>query len=196
MVHAQHAGFHVAHADGVEELGDAEHGEGVGLAAGEKLRHVKEKPQVVERQRKLARQQQGNGQLQEGGGADKGDEEAIEQRAAKAASRKEAFVPGTGRAAHEAARVVRVHAQGQGRQGVGNQVDPQDVAGLQRGAQAQQDGGQHGNDFPEIRGEQEEDRFFDIFVNAAAFRDGLRDGGEIVVGQNQIGGGFWPRRFP
>ena len=130
------------------------------------------------------------GGLQEGGGADKGDEEAVEQRAAKAASRKEAFVPGTGRAAHETARVVRVHAQGQGRQGVGNQVDPQDVAGLRRAAKAQQDGGQHGNDFPEIRGEQEEDRFFDIFVNAAAFRDGLRDGGEIVVGQNQIGGVF------
>ena len=61
VVHAQHAGFHVAHADGVEELGDAEHGEGVGLAAGEKLRRVKEKPQVVKRQRKFARQQQGNG---------------------------------------------------------------------------------------------------------------------------------------
>ena len=42
VIHAENTGFHIAHADGMEKLGNAEHGEGIGLAPGQDLRHVQE----------------------------------------------------------------------------------------------------------------------------------------------------------
>ena len=47
MLHPKQGGFHIPHADGVEELGDPKHRKSIGLGTGENLRCRQENPQVL-----------------------------------------------------------------------------------------------------------------------------------------------------
>ena len=66
----------------------------------------------------------------EGGQADACDQQVIETGAGKPAIRKQAFLRISRGLFHQAVRVIVVSPQRQGREGVGDQVDPQDMAGF------------------------------------------------------------------
>ena len=93
-----------------------------------------------------------------------------------------------------------VHAHGQGRSGVGDQVDPQDLGGQQRQdhaglavpAQADDSREHHAaedrEDLTHVGGQQEAQELLDVVEDAPALTHGVDDGGEVVVRQDHRGG--------
>jgi len=79
-----------------------------------------------------------------------------------------------------------LHAQGQSGEAVGNQVDPQQVDGLQND-EAQQGGDKDAEHLAHVGAQQELDGLADVVVDPAALLNGAHDGGEVVVGQHHVG---------
>src|SRR5699024_5207581 len=86
------------------------------------------------------------------------------------------------------APACRLHAYGDGGQGVGEQVDKQQVDRLEGHRQGQQRGVELTEDAGGVAAEQELDGVFDVSVHTAAVDHRLDDGGEVVVGQDHGGG--------
>ena len=76
--------------------------------------------------------------------------------------------------------------EGQGRQAVGHQVDPEDLDGQERHREADQGRDEHDQDLAEVAGQQEVDELADVVVDAPAFLDGGHDRGEVVVGDDHV----------
>ena len=83
-------------------------------------------------------------------------------------------------------RLTGFHAQRQGREAVGDQVDKQKVHRVEQ-RKAQQRGAEHPQHLAHVGGQQELDGFADVVVDAAAFLHGGHDGGKVVVCQHHIG---------
>ena len=81
----------------------------------------------------------------------------------------------------------RLHADGDGRQRVGQQVNKQQVYRLERHCQAKQRGVQNAEDGRHVAGQQELDGVFDVGVDISSVGDRLDDGGKVVVGQDHRG---------
>ncbi len=87
-------------------------------------------------------------------------------------------------------RQRRVEAEGEGREAVGHQVDPQQLGGQQRLAQApeQQEAEEHHQHFADVGGEQVVHHLLQIGEDGPPLTDGPHDGGEVVVGEHHGGG--------
>ena len=95
---------------------------------------------------------------------------------------------------------LRVDAHGQGRGGVGQQVDPQQLRGEQRQGHTgglglgdaqhagQHDAAEHGEHLTDVGAQQVAQELADVVEDAAAFAHGGHDGGEVVVRQDHLGG--------
>ena len=92
-------------------------------------------------------------------------------------------IPGT--AVHNV-RLALFHTQSKGGEGVGNQVDPQNVNGVKNG-KSEDRCGEDGNNFTQIGCQQELNGFSDIVVNFTAFFYRRNDGGEVVVCKDHVG---------
>src|SRR5699024_6495459 len=79
-----------------------------------------------------------------------------------------------------------LHAQRQRGEAVGDQVDEQQVDGVQQ-SEAQQGGAEHAQHLAHVGGQQELDGLADVGVDAAAFLHSAHDGGKVVVGQHHVG---------
>ena len=60
------------------------------------------------------------------------------------------------------------------------------MAGLKRRRQSADHGEEHGNNLPEIRGQEEDDGLTDILIDAAPLFDCAPDCRKIVVRQNHV----------
>ena len=76
------------------------------------------------------RRQDPHRQPQKGRKADHRYKESIKQRARHPSPGKQALILSPGRLLHQGGSVVFIRSKGQGRQGIGDQVDPQDMTGL------------------------------------------------------------------
>lgn len=74
------------------------------------------------------------------------------------------------------------HAEGQCREGVRDQVEPQELDGQEWRGQVHDDGEEDHQYFPDITAQEEGDEFFNIGVDDSSFFHGVDDGGEVVVG--------------
>ena len=130
--------------------------------------------------RRLARMD--DGKADRGGG---GDEGPLHHHQDSASQRDHRLVRRARLASHDVA-FRRFHAQGERRQAVRDQVDPQDLDRGQRGGPADQGREEHEQHFARVAGEQVADELLDIVENPAALFDGADDRGEVVVGQHHI----------
>ena len=89
---------------------------------------------------------------------------------------------------HQLFAIVSIHAEGKCRQGIRNQVYPQNMTRLQRRRKAGQNRCKHCDNFPEIRGQEKQDRFADILINPTSLADCLLNCGKIIIRQNQVCG--------
>ena len=80
-----------------------------------------------------------------------------------------------------------VHSKRQSRKRIGDQIDPQNMAGFQRRGNPKQNCRKHCDDLPEIGGQQKQYRLFDIPVNAPPLLDRFFDRGKMIVRQDHIG---------
>jgi hypothetical protein len=80
----------------------------------------------------------------------------------------------------------RVGAQREGRRTVHDEVHPQD--GAERGGQADQTGAQDRQDGADVRRRLEPDERQDVVVDPPAAFDRRDDRGEVVVGEDEVGG--------
>ena len=69
-------------------------------------------------------------QPQKGRKADHRYKESIKQRTHHPSPGKQTLILSPGRLLHQGGSVVFIRSKGQGRQGIGDQVDPQDMTGL------------------------------------------------------------------
>ena len=81
-----------------------------------------------------------------------------------------------------------LQAQGNGGQGVGEQVNEQQVDRRKGHGQAQQGGIQNGEDTRHVAGQQELDGPADVGIDVSAVLHRLNDGGKVVVGEDHAGG--------
>ena len=161
-----------AHVKGVEELAQGEGGEGHGVGGGVGLAGVGEHilPQEIGRQGQQPHHHPLPGQPE-----------------GKAVG-KEGGVGVPGRLGHDPL-LHRLHPQGQGGQGVGDQVEPQKLHRHQRHlVEVEHRGAEDGENFSDVAGEQVVDGLLDVGVDAPALLHGGDDGGEVVVGEDHIGG--------
>ena len=119
-----------------------------------------------------------------GGHGDDGDKDALIGDVEAQAAGEDAVLGGAGRAAHDV-RLRALHAQGQGREAVGDEVDEQQVDGVEEG-EAQQGGEEHPQHLAHVAGQQEADGLADVVVNPAALGHGAHDGGKVVVGEDHV----------
>ena len=130
---------------------------------------------------------------EEGDRRDEEDDCAVEQSELEAAVGEDAVLGVSRLLVHDAFFLV-VHAQGDGRKGIGDEVDPEDVEGGKRkddavlGEGGQDGEEEHDQDFGEVGGKEIEDGLLDVGEDASSFFDGLLDGGEVVVGQDHVRG--------
>ena len=89
---------------------------------------------------------------------------------------------------HQLFAIVSIHAEGKCRQGIRNQVYPQNMTRLQRRRKAGQNRCKHCDNFPEIRRQEKQDRFADILINPTSLADCLLNCGKIIIRQNQVCG--------
>ena len=73
-------------------------------------------------------------------------------------------------------------------QGVGHEVDPQDLRRQQRKRYAEERAGEHHEDLGRAAGQAVEQESPDVVVDPATLLDGSDKGGELVVPQHQVGG--------
>ena len=84
-------------------------------------------------------------------------------------------------------RFRRFHAQRQSRQGVRDQVGPEDLDGGQGTPKPGQDGHDDGQEFADVAGEEVLDGLQHIGVDGPPFPDGGHDRDEIVVHDDHVG---------
>ena len=94
----------------------------------------------------------------------------------------------------EQAAAGGLHADGDGGQAVGQQVDKQQMHGRKGRGQAAERGKKHGQNAGHVAREQEMDGVLDVGVHAAAALGRADDGGEVVVSQDHRGGVLADRR--
>ena len=159
-----------AHVEGVEQLAEGQRGEGHGVGGGVGQGGVAEYvlPQPVGPQGEQAHHQPLPGQP---------DGEV---------SGEQGLPGGAGLLLHDGG-LHRLHAQGQGGQGVGDQVEPQKLHRHQGGLVEVEEGGQkQRHNLADIAGEQVVDGLFDVGIDAPALLYRLDDGGEVVVGEDHV----------
>ena len=78
-----------------------------------------------------------------------------------------------------------LHAEGQGWEAVGDQVDPQQMHRLQDG-KAHEGGKEDGEHLAHVGGQQELDGLADVVIDPAALLHGAHDGGKVVVRQHHV----------
>lgn len=83
-----------------------------------------------------------------------------------------------------------VEAEGGGGQTVSDEVDPQKLYGDESLGHAKSSGQEDTDHFADVGGDEVTDELLHVVVDGAALLDGGHDGGEIVVGQDHLGGGF------
>ena len=83
-----------------------------------------------------------------------------------------------------------LHAQCDGRQAVGDQVNPQQLHRKQWSLVPQQHGGKDGHNLTDVGAQQEADYLTDVGIDASTFADSIDNGGEVVVGQGHVGSAF------
>ena len=162
-----------AHVEAVDQLGQAEHTEGHGAAHGGVGGVHVEKDAA-----------KGVGQQSQ-----RPHQAALHRQGKAHAAGEDALVPLVGRGLHHVP-LDGVHAQGQGREGIGDQVHPQQLDSQQRRGHPQQKGGEHHQNLPDVAGEQKVDGLADVLVDASPLPDGGHDGGKVVVGEDHIRGGL------
>ena len=113
-----------------------------------------------------------------------GYNQSLEEDVKAHAAREDAFLRITGLALHDVCLAL-LHSKGQGREAVGNQVDPEQVHRLQdrKANQGREEDRQH---LGQVGGQKELDGFADVRVNPASFLYRRHDGGEIIVRQNHV----------
>ena len=86
-------------------------------------------------------------------------------------------------------RLHRLHPQSQGGQGIGHQVEPQQLHRHQRHLVEPEEGGQEdGEDLADVAGEQVVDGLADVGVDPPALLHRRDHSGKIVVGEDHVGG--------
>ena len=186
MVHAKDRGFGIAHADCMKQLGHAEYRKGIGLAFCQKLWIGKSHPDLFRGKRLSRREKLPDGDLQKRRQTDQRYQDSVKNRAGAPASGKQAFRFRPGRPLHIALLPVHINSESQSREGIRDQIDPQDMTWLQRGRKDQKKGGHHGQDLPKIGGQKKNNRLSDIFINSPAQGNSFLNGREVVVCQNQV----------
>ena len=160
-----------AHIEGVEQLaqGEGGKGHGVGYRPLQARGGQPGEAQEIGRQGQPAHHQPLPGQAQ--------GEAPVEQPPVRRA----------GRLLH-GALLHRLHPQGQRREGVGDQIEPQKLHRSQGHLpKIQQGGGEDGEDLPDVAGEEIVDGLADVGPDPAALLDGGHDGGKVVIGENEVG---------
>ena len=82
-------------------------------------------------------------------------------------------------------RLCPLQSQGQGREAVGNQIDPQQMHRLENG-KAQQRCGKDADDLAHIGAQEELNGLADVVVNPTALLYSPHNGGKIVIRQDHI----------
>ncbi|MNC21115.1 hypothetical protein D3C75_690840 [compost metagenome] len=99
----------------------------------------------------------------------------------------QALLGGTGLLLHNR-RVLGIHTQGQGRQSVRHQIDPQNMDRPQWRRPAEQNRQEQRDNLSQITGQQEQNRFLDVPVNIPSFLYCFDNGRKIIVGKHHIRG--------
>ena len=120
-----------------------------------------------------------------GGQRDHGNECALVSHGKAETACKDALLGVTGLSVHHVCLGL-FHTQSQSGEAVGDQVDPQEVNGLEDG-KAHQGCKEDGQHLGEVGGQEELDRLADVVVDAASLANGGDDGGKVVVGQDHVG---------
>ncbi|MBS6355742.1 MAG: MerR family transcriptional regulator, partial [Oscillibacter sp.] len=123
----------------------------------------------------------------EGDDGGQGDHQALRAHAQQEGFGQDALAAGTGLFLHHRV-AVGLQPQGDGGQGVRQQVDEQQMHRREGHRQPRQRGIQHRQNARRVAGEQELDGLLDVGVDVPAVLDGLDDGGEVVVRQHHAGG--------
>ena len=185
-IHPENRLFHIPHPDRVEKLGQSQDGKGIRLAVRQDhgiFQHFSD-PGKCSRSsapdKKSCRNDQKSGQ------ADQCDKKSVKHRADPASVGKQALSRSSRLLFHQLHSVAHIRPQCQCRQRIRDQVDPKDVACLERGWQRKQDREKHGHDLPKVRRKQKYHRLFDVFIDLSSFLNGIPDRGEIVIRQNDV----------
>lgn len=83
-----------------------------------------------------------------------------------------------------------VESEGSGGQSISDQVDPQQLDGDQSLGHAQSSGQEDTDDLADVGGDQVTDELLHVVVDSTALLNSSHDGGEIVIGQDHLRGGF------
>ena len=97
------------------------------------------------------------------------------------------LVPELGRASHHV-RFRRVKREGERRENIGHEVDPQDLERRKHAREPEQDREQHAQDLAEIAAQEVDDRLADVVEDPAPLPDGLDDRRKAVVLEDDVGG--------
>ncbi len=148
---AERRALQIPHSHRVKQLAHAQGREGKGLAFRQQRRVPKQPSKGPQAEGLTLLRQQNQRRNQKGRQRQARDHQTVKHGNRQTAMGKQAFLGVPGRAAHQAFGVVLVHSQGQTGQRIGDQIDPQDVNGLQRRSQTGQNGTEHGGNFAKIR---------------------------------------------
>jgi hypothetical protein len=85
-------------------------------------------------------------------------------------------------------RIGRVDAERERGKAIGDEVDPEDLERRRRKRAADERHGEDGDGEPRIGREQEENELLDVAVDRSTFSHGVDDRGEVVVGEDEVGG--------
>jgi hypothetical protein len=83
--------------------------------------------------------------------------------------------------------IRRLHRQGQSREDVGQEIDPQILNRRHRARRAEGQGPERDEDLAEVGRQEEPQRLADVRVDRAALLDGAHDRREVVVHQHDVG---------
>ncbi len=114
-----------------------------------------------------------------------GDDDALEGDVDAHAAGEDAVGGLTRLALHDVALGL-LHAERERGQGVGDEVDPQQLDRLEDG-EADKRRLEHREDLGDVGGQQELDDLADVVVDTTAFLHRVDDGGEVIVGKNHVG---------
>ena len=148
MFHLEYRFSHIPHPHCMKQLGHAQNRKGIGLCPVEYGFMLKHCRKIIYGKRNLPLKYHRIGDGKKGRKADPGYQQSVKTGTGKAASGKQALLRITGRPSHQSVRIVVVHPEGKCRKGIGNQVNPENMAGFQRRGKAAQHGEEHGHDFP------------------------------------------------
>ena len=123
----------------------------------------------------------------EGGDHRQGDHQPFRGHTGQEGLGQNPLIPGTGFFPHHGIR-MGFQPQGNGGQGVCQEIDKQQVYRSKGYRQRRQGGIQHGQDGGGVAGEQELNGLFDVGVHISAVLDRLNDGCKVIVCQYHAGG--------